>query len=194
MNAAVAMKTCSMCGESFPATREFFGAQKRGKGGLKPACTNCCNEYNRAYYANHREEVNARISEYRAAHGEETAAYLRAYRAAHIQERTAYMRSWRLAHPEHAAAKARAATHIQRARKRGNGGSHTADDVQAQYDRQKGRCFYCAAPVGGTYHVDHVVPLCKGGSNGPENLVIACPGCNQAKHAKHPMDFCGMML
>jgi 5-methylcytosine-specific restriction endonuclease McrA len=33
-----------------------------------------------------------------------------------------------------------------------------------------------------------------GGSNGPENIVIACPHCNQSKNAKHPMDFCGRLL
>lgn len=44
------------------------------------------------------------------------------------------------------------------------------------------------------YHVDHVVPISLGGSDGPENLVLTCPNCNHRKHAKHPMDFAGVLF
>jgi hypothetical protein len=73
-------------------------------------------------------------------------------------------------------------------------GTHTAEDVQAQYDRQKGRCYYCHKKLDDKYHIDHVIPLAKGGSDGPENLVVACQFCNLSKHDKHPMDFDGRMF
>ena len=82
----------------------------------------------------------------------------------------------------------------RKARKVANGGTHTAQDVRDQYDRQKGKCFYCHIKVGDRYHVDHVVPLMLGGSDGPENLVIACVPCNAKKSYKHPMDFAGILL
>ena len=88
--------------------------------------------------------------------------------------------------PERYAAYAR----NRRSKKKGNGGTHTAADVQAQYDYQGGRCFYCGVEVGEKYHVDHFMPLVLGGSNSPENLVIACPACNMAKSARHPIAFC----
>lgn len=75
-----------------------------------------------------------------------------------------------------------------------NGGSHTKKDIEAQYARQGGTCFYCGAAVGGKFHVDHVVPISRGGSDGPENLVIACPLCNRRKGAKHPAEFAGIMF
>lgn len=85
--------------------------------------------------------------------------------------------------------------HFRReAARKANGGSHSDEDVQAQYERQKGKCFYCGEAVGDKYHVDHVVPIVKGGSDGPENLVIACPHCNAKKSGKHPMEFCGILL
>ena len=31
------------------------------------------------------------------------------------------------------------------------------------------------------YHVDHVVPLMRGGSNDPDNICLACKPCNLAK-------------
>jgi 5-methylcytosine-specific restriction endonuclease McrA len=34
-----------------------------------------------------------------------------------------------------------------------------------------------------------VVPLSRGGSNGPENIVIACPTCNLAKKDKMPHEW-----
>ena len=103
----------------------------------------------------------------------------------HRLRRLAYKRE----HPE----EHRAYTLNRQARKAGNGGGHTGEDVRAQLERQGGRCFYCRKKVD-AYHEDHVIPLAKGGSNGPENLVIACPTCNLRKGAKHPMDFCGRLL
>ena len=90
----------------------------------------------------------------------------------------------------------------RRARIRGNGGTHTAADIAAQRKRQKGVCFWRATEecqarggkLGRRWHVDHVVPLALGGSNGPENLVIACPTCNCSKGHSHPMDWAGRML
>lgn len=50
-------------------------------------------------------------------------------------------------------------------------------------ERDNGVCVYC----GGRYetmHVDHIIPLSRGGTNDDENLVTACPSCNLSKHAK----------
>lgn len=60
--------------------------------------------------------------------------------------------------------------------------------------RQKGKCYWCGAKTGDAYHIDHVIPLSAGGSDGPENMVAACAFCNLSKGAKHPMDFGGRML
>jgi 5-methylcytosine-specific restriction endonuclease McrA len=43
--------------------------------------------------------------------------------------------------------------------------------------------------VGDKYHVDHVVPLSRGGSDGPENIVISCPRCNCSKSSKLPEEW-----
>lgn len=44
-------------------------------------------------------------------------------------------------------------------------------------------CTYCGASQasGATLHVDHVVPVAKGGGNEIENLVAACADCNLGK-------------
>lgn len=51
-------------------------------------------------------------------------------------------------------------------------------------ERAGGRCEYCRMAQslqGGTFHIEHVVPLSRGGSSSAENLALACPGCNLHK-------------
>jgi 5-methylcytosine-specific restriction endonuclease McrA len=168
-----------------------------------------------AYRASHREETLERQAAYRATHRKDLAAKQAArYRLAHperrisreesIKNRQQYHAAYRAAHRELLAEKQRAymaahpdvwraAYRNRRARERGASGSHTAADVAAQRARQKGCCYWCGERVGRHYHVDHVVPLALGGSNGPENLVIACPHCNTSKGAKHPMEWAGVL-
>ena len=146
------------------------------------ACSAVQSRLTAAWHADHRAEraaYRASLRDYlRVAHAE--------YNATHKAEMHAYDRSHR---------KERSAgSHNRRARKQGNGGSHNAADVRSQHARQKGHCYWCGVKVGKKYHVDHVIPLALGGSNGPENIVIACPPCNLSKNAKHPMDFGGCLF
>jgi len=74
----------------------------------------------------------------------------------------------------------------RRERERAAPGTHTTDDIQRQINRQKGRCYWCSCNLGSNYHIDHVIPLAKGGTNSPDNLVCACPTCNTSKGARMP--------
>lgn len=42
---------------------------------------------------------------------------------------------------------------------------------------------------GAGLRVDHVIPVARGGSNWPANLVPACNSCNSKKHAKSVEEF-----
>lgn len=50
-------------------------------------------------------------------------------------------------------------------------------------------CYWCGLDCKDNYHVDHYVPLAKGGKHITSNLVIACAKCNLTKNAKDPYDF-----
>ena len=212
------MKVCTKCGQEKSASS--FAKRKNRKGGLQSCCKECDQERGRQYYAANRDTRSAHIRAYNAEHKEEQAAYaaqwrvenrgaiatrMAAYYKANREKRDAYKNAYRAAHPEQGRAygaaydlahpeAARDRNRRRRALKAGADGTHTVEDIQAQYHRQKGKCFYCQKNLGMKYHVDHVTPLSKGGSDGPENLVIACGPCNLTKHAKHPMDFCGRLL
>ena len=49
-------------------------------------------------------------------------------------------------------------------------------------------CQYCYKR-GGVLTMDHVVPLCSGGSNDDSNLVTACRTCNMSKGKKPLLEF-----
>jgi 5-methylcytosine-specific restriction endonuclease McrA len=193
---ALPLKRCTKCREEKALTE--FSRRASAKDGLAYRCKKCAGDYDTVYSSAHREERRVYAAAYYAAHPEE----ILAYRVEHREEIAAYNVAYRAEHREEGAAyqaehlEERAAhNHNYRARKKGNGGTHTAADIQAQYARQKGRCFYNRDhKLGKSYHVDHVVPSALGGYNGPSNLVLACGPCNLSKGAKHPMDYAGVMF
>lgn len=201
-------KQCSKCERFFPATPEFF---RRNGTGLRPDCKECKSREDKVYRQAHADKQRAYQKVYRQSHINERRAYdrdyirshaegrrardqahaehiyekQREYRAAHAEEISIWRRTYRLAHIE----KERAITRNRHARKKSNGGIHTEADIQKQYANQKGKCYYCQKKVGKTYHVDHVIPLSRGGSNDPSNLVIACTVCNARKYNKLPHEW-----
>lgn len=94
-------------------------------------------------------------------------------------------KKWILDNPERAKANA----HISRIKRRGieAGGAYTAEDVKRILKLQKGRCAYCKIKLGKRYHLDHIVPLAKGGGNFARNIQATCAKCNMAKHARDPL-------
>jgi 5-methylcytosine-specific restriction endonuclease McrA len=69
-----------------------------------------------------------------------------------------------------------------RARKLGVGGDITPADIEVMWTAQDGRCFYCREMLAKGYHLDHKVPLSRGGGHVPENGCLSCASCNHRKH------------
>ena len=134
----------------------------------------------RERHQRNKERQNARRRALYRARNE--AALARTRRAADPEHARAIARAWRAANPGRTAANDRR----KRARRAGAEGTHSAEDVARIYDDQEGRCRWCAVPVGEVFHVDHVVPLSRGGTNWPDNICVACPPCNLRKHAAMP--------
>lgn len=83
------------------------------------------------------------------------------------------------------------ARHYAHAR-RDASGSFTAADIESIRIAQGNRCYLCGKKLK-KYHIDHFIPISKGGTNDPGNLRIACPKCNLSKGAKHPHDI-GLLI
>lgn len=50
------------------------------------------------------------------------------------------------------------------------------------FNKYHSRCYYCHKKLSiNSCHIDHMTPISKGGSNRDDNLVLACPECNESK-------------
>jgi 5-methylcytosine-specific restriction endonuclease McrA len=79
----------------------------------------------------------------------------------------------------------RAQSSKRRAAARASHTHYTQDDVQSLWSTLDRCCGYCGQSIDGeVWHVDHVIPLSLGGSNGPENITLACEQCNLSKGSK----------
>ena len=123
----------------------------------------------RHHYKTHRKEIIARNKEYTRTHPTLYRAIAHRYDQKHKEQANARNRN-------------------KRARYKQSEGKHDQRDIQAQLKRQHGKCYYCGELVD-KYHVDHVIPLSRGGGNGPDNLVISCPKCNMSKNDKMPHEW-----
>lgn len=56
-------------------------------------------------------------------------------------------------------------------------------------------CFYCGDKVSGrSLHLDHIIPLSRGGDHTPENLCFSCAPCNLSKANKTPEEWRASLL
>ena len=76
-----------------------------------------------------------------------------------------------------------------RAKKLENGGTLSRGLAEKLLKLQKGKCACCRKLLGKDYHLDHITPIARQGSNTDGNIQLLCPACNCSKGAKHPTDF-----
>lgn len=102
----------------------------------------------------------------------------REYRARNIEAMREKSRAYWRNNPE----ARRANRRNRRARLRAAGGHVSAAEWQSILDRFNGKCAKCGASE--NIHMDHVVPLAKGGRHSIDNVQPLCQTCNLRKHTK----------
>jgi 5-methylcytosine-specific restriction endonuclease McrA len=153
----------------------------------------------KAYYEKHLEVKKARVREYKSTRKDRYRELNRQWDAANPERkrelaRQSYARrreseiarvvEWtRQNRDKQTAARAR-----RRGRVAGAEGVITSEDIAAQKARQAGLCYYCEIEPK-RWEVEHFIPLARGGSNGPENMVMACAPCNRSKSYKLPWEW-----
>lgn len=103
------LKTCTKCGQVFPATTEYFRRHPGSRDGLRPECKVCAATIDRAYrvahkeqatswYETHKEQATSCSRAYRETHKTQMLAAARIYRKAHAEEIAAGKRTWHQTH------------------------------------------------------------------------------------------------
>lgn len=141
----------------------------------------------KAYMAKYRTpEVNRRYArEDYHRNREDRLTAIRAWRARNADICAALGKAWRELNKE----QVRALSRSYKARKKNSIGTHSGEDIKSLLEAQKWKCAICKISVKNGYHVDHVIPLAKGGRNDKSNLQILCQRCNCRKHDKDPIAF-----
>lgn len=58
------------------------------------------------------------------------------------------------------------------------------------FERSGGVCSYCGDEITlNGFHVEHMLPQSRGGSNDDDNLVASCRRCNMAKSSQTPLEW-----
>ena len=138
-------------------------------------------ETNREWYVANRERAKENARKWREAHPELVRGYSRKWCESHPEKARARNAAYRAANAE----KLRVSDAAKNHRRRTAEGSFTPEEVETLLESQWYECAYCGADLLETsYHLDHKVPVSKGGTSYIENIAAACPACNMSKGAK----------
>ena len=208
------MKTCLACGTAYPATPEFF---HRDGSSLRSKCKPCVGAYRSAYYQRHAERARLEALAYHHAHRNDILPKLRQryreskrerlaqeaerYRAdpAFRERKKMAMRRWAEDNPNRNRANKSAWDKRNPENRRKHNAARRARRRRAWVEmvepvdvlaKTNGVCMYCDSPISiETMHMDHDIPLSRGGLHELSNVVPACSTCNLRKGNKTGIEF-----
>lgn len=196
------MKTCRHCLEERPLS--YFSKDSAKKDGMRSVCKPCDTQKASVWYAKNNERAAASRKLWAANNKDKVKEYdKKCYNlnAEHYkeQDRIRYENnkaqilaamSLRYFNDPDKSIKVRAKNARRRALVQSAGGTHNHADIANIIKLQKKNCACCKRKLAASaYHIDHITPLARGGTNGAENLQALCANCNLSKGAKDPIDF-----
>lgn len=204
-------KTCTKCGQSKPLAQfSKHNGKKSSKSGYRSNCKTCQVLSNRLYRSKNREKVNAAKRAYDDRNKEQKAALDKKYRLANQAKIAQRNKLWRITNKDELQKKALAWRISNKERKA------ITDKAWAQNNKENVRnislrrraklaengiftvtkkdivrmlnsgCLYCGLDA---EHVDHIIPVSRGGTHSIGNLTGACASCNLSKGSKFVMEW-----
>lgn len=175
-------KICTKCGEEFPATTEFFCKQKTGRFGLQAECKVC----HRKYYKDNKERYAATNKKWRKNNKEKCATDMKEwyknnrewiveYRKDNKEKLAVDNAKWWKDNP--------GKRNAYEAKRRALKLKQTPVLTEVQ-QHQIDLIYKIRDELGSNYHVDHIIPVSKGGQTHPDNLQIVLKSYNLQKHNK----------
>lgn len=172
------MKYCPKCQKNLPLCE--FNKNKTQPDGLCTYCRLCTAEYKTEW----RLRNKTHIETYQVKWLDENPNYHKNWYQENKDYRAEYDRDWKLSNPE----KKREYGRRRRALKKSKVGFMPENYEQLLWESQKGICYYCQEALV-EFHLEHKVPLSRGGAHDFENVCLSCPSCNVRKHIKTEKEF-----
>lgn len=197
------MKFCRCCAADKP--ENDFGKKKASSDKLQPWCRECTRKYYKAnkqrtaarksqlYHenpapakaraANHQKEnpesKRQNQKKYHQSHkGKESRRKKKWYKQNKLLVKIR-LRRWRKKNPQ------KSSDQVNRRRARMREVAYEVIDRKLVYCHDEGQCHLCKKPVAkDNFHLDHVIPLSKGGGHLYDNVKVAHPSCNLKKSNK----------
>ncbi len=140
----------------------------------------------RIWYAANKEHLAKYFKRWVAANKDYVAAQAKIYGQKNKARKALVFDAWRRANLE----LDRVRAHNKRAQRRADGGKLSPGLVATLMQQQLGRCACpCARSLSQGFHMDHIVPVSKGGRNQDDNIQLLTPTCNLEKRAKNNEEF-----
>jgi 5-methylcytosine-specific restriction endonuclease McrA len=139
-------------------------------------------EARKQWVAANTQRINEQGAAWREAHPEQRQETLKLWRLKNKEKHSGQRKARRKANPN----VYRAHAENRRARKLAAGGSYTAQQIDNLEVLQRHKCANCSISIKGSFEIDHIVALSKGGSSDISNIQLLCKPCNRRKHTKSP--------
>jgi 5-methylcytosine-specific restriction endonuclease McrA len=185
-------KRCPQCDEIKPLT-EFYKNTSR-KDGLSVYCKQCVKENCNDYYLRNKEQCKDRLNRWRADNREYVRARDQKYRQDNPDIEFRKQKRYRERHKEQLYLKGKKYreehkdyfNNKNRERKLTlldvSDGTVTLEAEKILYEQQNGLCDYCGCSLEDSgKHLDHIVPISRGGLHTITNVHWTCPTCNMSK-------------
>lgn len=176
-------KICTKCNEEKPIIK--FGTDNQKKDKLSSACKSCNVKKAQKYYLKNKEKIKEYKRKYTALNRDKISEKQKKYREENKESIAKSKKEWTKKNIQR-----RRISSLNYAHRRRNKilkGDATVEQVKHLIDTTT-HCYWCKKKLT-DYHIDHYVPLSKGGKHTISNLVLACPKCNLIKNAKDPIKF-----
>lgn len=167
--------------EYFKANKARLNEYKKRQWQQNPELRERVKQYKHEWYMSHREQLSEKHRKYHEKNREKILTYLREYHHSRYyndpeERQRQYIKN-----------------QTRRAQIKSSDGTFTFKELNELFEEQEGFCFYCGALLYSSFdkevHIEHKIPISRGGSNNIENIALSCAACNLTKGAKTHEEF-----
>jgi hypothetical protein len=175
-------KVCSKCRKEKPFSE--FNSSKTGTYGLNGYCRICDSLNKKKYYQQNKEHCDQKTKEWSKKNPERRAVIQRRHKDKYKEHYSEYCKEWVANNRD----KCRLKKHRYYAKLKRQLGDISPNIIDRLFEKQKGLCNYCNRELQ-DYHLEHKIPISRGGLHDDKNLCLSCPACNLRKKDKTAEEF-----